>query len=367
MKRTLLCLVLFVLESSSLFAQDATTAWRTILHRCAKSDLINRESLFFGVSNTIGPGSVWRFADDKSIRLMFELADAFPSIAKQESIIHKNNVVSCLGNSSSTWNIKLSLPFTTGATPLTLDIGGLLSQAKKVTVSIQGYAMDDLKETVWKTAMLDLGSSNVYAKEILQPNRLLAENVVKVTGFRAIFDYKADIGADAVAKYKGTSFTLGNSSPSSGKQTTSSDVKTISDAANSAVSTATKAAKKTKASNSEASNKSSCPVPGGTDTGNTSASTSSGGNTSGSGGKTVVGPGTSNTASPGTGSATLHVEFTNNRQISICADGPFYLIAAYSKLVNGAPIGLNATTTSLELRPIDVPEGATAASDRKTE
>ncbi len=349
MKRLLLAF-LMVFVTSPLFAQDASTAWRKVIKRCAKTDLIGSQSLFFGVSNTIGPGSVWRFVNDKSIRLMFELSDAFPDQAAQSKMVKANNTAGCFGTSSSSWNIKFGLPFSTGATPLSLDIGALLGQAKKVTVSISGFALDDLKETDWKEAFKGLAPDNAYAKELLQDNRLVAENAVKVTGFKAVFDYKTALSADVQAKYKGSAFTLGNSSTGNTNQsggTAGGTTGTTSNSAGSAGSGTSNASTGTSSGSNASSG--SCPP--------SSGATPNGGSTSTGGGTT--------SGSPGTGSATLHVDFTSSNQITICADGPFYLIAAYSKLVNGTPIGIAPTAASLTLVPATIPTGAVAASDRQ--
>jgi hypothetical protein len=353
MKKFLLAFLMLSL-GSPVFAQDASTAWRKVIKKCAKSDLIGSQSLFFGVSNTIGPGSVWRFANDKSIRLMFELSDAFPDQTAQSKMIKANNTGDCLDTSSSSWNIKLGLPFSTGATPLSLDIGALLGQAKKVTVSISGFALDDLKETNWKEAFKGLTPDNAYAKELLQENRLVAENVVKVTGFKAVFDYKTALSADVQAKYKGSAFTLGNSSTGNASQAGGTTGNTAGSASN--------AASSPSSSNSNASSGASS----GNNAGTSSCSASSGTASNGTSASTGTGTANSTTSgSPGTGSATLHVDFTSNNQITICADGPFYLIAAYSKLVNGAPIGIAPTAESLTLVPATIPTGAVPASDRQ--
>src|SRR5258707_8774194 len=125
MMRHFLVVAMLFFVAGPMFAQDASTAWKKILKNCARTDVIGKQSLFFGVSNRIGPGSVWRRADDGSIRLMFELSDAFPKDSDQAKIVKANNISNCFGSSSSKWDVKLGLPFATGATPLSLDIGAL--------------------------------------------------------------------------------------------------------------------------------------------------------------------------------------------------------------------------------------------------
>lgn len=100
---------------------------------------------------------------------------------------------------------------------------------------------------------------------------------------------------------------------------------------------------------------------------NDSASTPTKGKSSGNVGSSSTAPGgckgatgaaTASTASGGgsvsnstgggssTGAATLHADITGDNQITVCAGGPFYLIAAYSKVVGGNPVAMNSTETA---------------------
>ncbi len=328
-------------------AQDASTAWRDVIRRCAKTDLIGKQSLFFGVSNPIGPGSVWRRANDRSIRLVSVLSDAVPSSIDQALIVRGNNVASCAGKSFSRWNLRLGLPFTTGATRLTLDIGALLGGAHDVTVSIQGYALDTLDESQWKKAYAALGRDNAFYKEIFQTDRLLAENSVKITGLTAVFNYSHDLSANVTAKYQGKSFTLGNSSTPTTGQTS----KSINTASNNS-----------QANPSGAATTSTSPLLA-TSGDSGACKTNAAGNTRTNG----AANGATSQNVPSDGSATLHVEFSGSRQINICVDGSFYLLASYSEIVNGAPVGLEPTTVSVnDVRLTDaaIPKNASAESDR---
>src|SRR5262249_16346490 len=135
-------IVVMLSAATQAFAEDASIAWRRILQKCAASDTLGKQAFFFGVSNSIGPGSVWRFADDKSIRLRFELSDAFPAEAQRAILVKSNPIARCAGDSTSNWDLKLSLPFATRAIPLAGNIAATLGHAKKITVSVSGFAID---------------------------------------------------------------------------------------------------------------------------------------------------------------------------------------------------------------------------------
>jgi hypothetical protein len=352
MKRLLLMMLMFCL-SGSIFAQDASSAWRDVIKKCAKTDLIGKQSLFFGVSNLIGPGSIWRRADDKSIRLVSVLSDAFPTATDQALIVKANNTAGCVGDSTSRWNLRFGLPISTGATPISLNIGAILGGAHKVTVSVKGFALDTLDEDQWKKAFSTLGTDNVFFKDSQQPNRLLAENAVKVTGLTAVFDFSHDLSADVQAQYKGKAFTLGNSSSGSTKSGSNSSSGSTTASGGSAANTSTPStnSSSTNSSNSGSATAGACASssPSGsapTGTNSTATNTSTSGSNSGS------------------GSATLHIDVSGSRQITICVDGPFYILAAYSSLTNGTPIGIAPTQASIVLTDATLPEHAVAATDR---
>src|SRR5688572_10308190 len=146
MLRTISALLLALCMHSE-HAADITTAWKTILKKCAKSNLIGRQQAFLGLSNSVGPGSVWRFADDKSLRLLFELSDAVSDEEERKKIVREGPLVTCTGDSRSDWSVRLGIPFIAGQTPVIGDLAAVLGRASRITVSVTGYSIDVLKET----------------------------------------------------------------------------------------------------------------------------------------------------------------------------------------------------------------------------
>jgi len=345
--RRILLVAAFCCLPHAMFADDASVAWRKVLQKCAKTEVIGSRSAFFGVSNTAGPGSVWRFTSDKSLRLLFELSDAIPSSADQAKMITEGNIATCAGNASSSWDLKIGLPFSTG--PISADIAAVLGRAKRVVVSVDGYAVDMLKETNWKRAFRSLGPEDDYLKEVNQEGRVLAENVVKVTGFRVTFSFGTNLSADIQAKFKGKSFNLGqDSSRGNGKPANGAD------AGSKAAQTPAPATGKNSKTDSKSAEASGAP------------SGSKQGCAAGNSAAQAAGPNAAAGGGSGTpGAATLHADISRENEITLCAAGPFYIIAAYSKLVGGQPVGIsNTDSLPLALVPVDIPEGITARIDR---
>jgi hypothetical protein len=298
---------------ASAHGQNATDLYKQVLSRCAKSDELGKNTVFFGVSNSLGPGSVWRRdPGDKSIRLRFELSDAFPQSPDQQKVIVINQLSSCNGSSSTKWNLSVGLPFTLSSTTLAGELSTVLSHAHQVDVSIKEFAVDNLKELPFLEAFKTLPTDNAYRKDLAEDDRIVAENVVKVAGLKAVFKFNGDIDVNAKAKFTGSSFTLGSilADPSSGSPSTTTPP-TAAPAQTGSPAT-TPAADPCAVSSQ---------VPG-------AASTVSSNNT-----------------------PTVHVTVDTSRQITLCATGPFYLLAAYGKLIGGG-FGAAPGAASLHLEPV---------------
>lgn len=180
--------------------QTSRQAWTAVLKNCADSDLLGKDTVYFGVSNQIGPGSIWRRATDGSLRLRYELSDIEPEPAKQAALIQLNNQVSCKGSSSSNWQIKFGLPFESAVTPVSADVESDLRRADNVMVSVNGWAVDDLKEGPYE----HLIQNSAMKGEFSTSDRLVVENAYRIIGFSATFHFTKSIADQLRGKYKGS-------------------------------------------------------------------------------------------------------------------------------------------------------------------
>ncbi len=185
--------------------QDSRQAWIDILNSCAKSQLIGKDVLYFGASNEIGPGSIWRQNSDGSIRLRYELSDLVPDSAQQKALIHPNNSVSCGGNSASKWEVQLGLQFDGSVAPVSADVSLDLKRADNVTVSVTGFAIDELKEGPYETM---IRADDALQDEFTAADRVIVENAVRIEGFSANFKFSKSIAEGLKGKYTGQSVAL---------------------------------------------------------------------------------------------------------------------------------------------------------------
>jgi nucleoid-associated protein YgaU len=185
---------------------DSRDAWKQVLSKCASTDVIGKDIIYFGASNIIGPGSVWRQEPDGSWRLRYVLADLEPDEGRRQSLVIPNNSAGCDSSTSAEWQVKTTLPFEGQATPLSGQLSDDLKKADKITVKIKGWQLDVLKEGPFETLMGALKAP--FSEEFKKPNRVVAENAVRVQGFAATFAFSKQIAADLQAKYQTKSITL---------------------------------------------------------------------------------------------------------------------------------------------------------------
>jgi hypothetical protein len=187
--------------------QDSRAAWISVLGKCASTELIGKDVLYFGASNEIGPGSIWRKTDQGEIRLRLELADIEPDKGKRDSMIHTNNTVTCQGNTDSGWQLQLGLPFEGAVTPVSGDVRADLKKAESVKVNVGGWSIDELKEALFERMIRDNES---LRDEFESPDRVVVENAVKVSGFSADFKFSKSLADQLKAKYSGKEVSLQN-------------------------------------------------------------------------------------------------------------------------------------------------------------
>src|SRR4051794_17163930 len=96
-KRTLqvcgLAITFLTVSVSPAHAADVRDAWNAVLRNCAVNGTISKTGIFFGISNTIGAGSVWRSLEHGGYGLRFELSDAFPDAQTRQKLLKTNNEI----------------------------------------------------------------------------------------------------------------------------------------------------------------------------------------------------------------------------------------------------------------------------------
>lgn len=181
---------------------DAKTAWSAVAKDCAVSDLNGSKVLFFGPSNVLGPGSIWREAAADAgggYRVRWD-SNAIPD-GKNWS--KGGGEFACQGNRSTKLSAGASAGFASDIAPLSADAKADFEKAKSVEVKASMMKWDLLVEGPFEQAVVGLPASNAIKQDLAKPGRLVMYRALKVRGFEAKLTFDTKTGAELQGKYKG--------------------------------------------------------------------------------------------------------------------------------------------------------------------
>lgn len=179
--------------------QDGKTAWNKILAKCAVSDLNGPHVMYFGPSNVIGPGSIWRKADDKAFRVRYDISD----LPFRQNYITQGNNSPCDGSSTSSFSFKAAADLTASPLAISADVANDLEKATSVTAKATTMHWDVVREGPYEDDIKALPHDNGIWKEMTQGNRLVMVRALRVSGFSVTLTFKASDAASLKAAYNG--------------------------------------------------------------------------------------------------------------------------------------------------------------------
>ena len=188
-------------------APDARSAWINVLAKCASTQFLGSNVFFFGVSNSVGPGSVWRRESDGSLRLRFDLNELEPDAAKRVALVEQGNTADCSGQAGTKWSIALGLPFESQISGLNATLAGELRKARSVTVGVSSWNADLLRERAYEQL---LKVRPEYGDEFIGDDRFVAENAIRVMGFNSSFEFDKSAVGDVKGNLAVGPITLSN-------------------------------------------------------------------------------------------------------------------------------------------------------------
>ena len=186
---------------------DARSAWINVLSKCASTQFLGSDVFFFGVSNSVGPGSVWRKETDGSLRLRFDLNELESDAAKRAALIEEGNTADCSGQAGTKWSVGLGLPFESQISGLNATLAGELRKARSVTVSVSGWNAGVLREHAYEQL---LKIKPEYGDEFVGDDRFVAENAIRVMGFNSSFEFDKSAVGGVKGNLAGGPITLSN-------------------------------------------------------------------------------------------------------------------------------------------------------------
>lgn len=189
--------LLSLLAAVSGCKHDSKSAWADVAKGCAYSDLNSKKLLFFGASNLIGPGSVWRVAPEGGgYRLRWDSNKVPGNWTKL------GEEFDCRGSESTKLTGGATVDFASSIAPLSANLKSELSKAKRVEVTIETMRMVVIEEGEYEKEIIALPQSNPLKEDLARPGRLIMYRAILVTGFKAKLEFDTETGAELSGKLK---------------------------------------------------------------------------------------------------------------------------------------------------------------------
>jgi hypothetical protein len=176
---------------------EAKEAWTNVLKKCMRSDLMGK-TLYFGPSNGVGPGSIWR-PDSKGYYIRWIIDDV--TNKPQSSLIQEGEWAQCSGQYSSKLDVKPSAMLETKVQPVSGDLAADLNRAVSITAKVDKWRTEDLKEGPWLQWLRSLPTDNGYRVDARNKNFRVCLRAYKISGFAAQLRFSSDVAAALKAKY----------------------------------------------------------------------------------------------------------------------------------------------------------------------
>lgn len=160
--------------------------WTTLHKECMNNEL-SKGMIFFGVSNSLGLGTVLKYDDSKKkyIPEFPLLADKFTEDQKK-LVFNQGTLSSCTYQKTT----RISADFmakSNFSTASSGELSGLISSAKSIEAKIESYQQNNLFSGGLGTVLLS--SNNTYFRQYdsisKQPDRYIINQEIKVTSFSA--------------------------------------------------------------------------------------------------------------------------------------------------------------------------------------
>lgn len=178
------------------------TAWTAVAKDCAVSDLNSSKMLFFGPSNVLGPGSIWREAspsDGGGYRVRWD-STALPPEPKWSK---GGGEFSCQGSKRTSFSGGATASFASDLAPLSADIKADFSKAKNIEVKASMMKWDLLLEGPFEQTVVGLPAGSPVKQDLAKPGRLVLYRALKVSGFEAKLTFDNSTSGELKAKYTG--------------------------------------------------------------------------------------------------------------------------------------------------------------------
>lgn len=167
-----------------------------MLKKCASNDLLGKNIIYFGPTNNLGAGTLFRKFPDGSYQLSL-IANSY--IPANSGIVHDSGSSSCTGNDkvSISLNGSLTADKLLGAVPV--GIGAKLSSAKTASISVASYEWQELQIASYEGLISGLPSDSPIRSAILTKHDRILARALKVSGLKATLTFSSDVAPNIKA------------------------------------------------------------------------------------------------------------------------------------------------------------------------
>jgi len=195
----LLLFCVALLASSGCCCFTAEDAWTDVLSKCAVSELNGNKILYFGPSNNVGPGSIWREPEDGGFRLRNTVSD-MPR--KPIDFIHKGTEFSCNGAQLSSTASGVAATFESSLSPIDAELSADLKAASNINMKVDSCAWDEIKEKAYENYIMQPINSEYY-EDLERSNRYVLSRALRVHGYSVELKFSKKISSKIKASYSG--------------------------------------------------------------------------------------------------------------------------------------------------------------------
>ena len=178
-------------------AKGAKEAWSKVISKCAQTDLNGNQILYFGPSNAIGPGSIWRKDAQGVFRLRYDLSQ----MPDPKNFMAPYSEVSCDGTATSAFNFKAEAGL--DAVPVSAELKTDLGKARKVEAKATSIAWVPVAEGPFQTYVRSMPADAGPRVDLDASDKYVLTRALKVRGFSTSLEFSSDVAAGLQAKYNG--------------------------------------------------------------------------------------------------------------------------------------------------------------------
>jgi hypothetical protein len=151
--------------------------------------------LYFGASNNIGPGSIWR-------KRPAPQEGYSPRWIIKDAPVNKGSTSNCTGTAAAQAEFGGGATLQNAVTPVTGTLGIEFKRAQKVVLRPTGFRWDDVLEGPYEAYLQKQASGDIKADMTPANMRLVMQRALWVNGLSADLEFDSSTGVDVKGKVK---------------------------------------------------------------------------------------------------------------------------------------------------------------------